>query len=63
MMSNKLYVLICTLTSAIAAGAIGLVTYFAPEAATPINSSISIAEGAIIAIVGNFANKQPELPR
>ena len=56
-MSNKLYVLICTLTSAVAAAAIGLVTYFNPSTAEAINSSISIAEGAIIAIVGNFAIK------
>ena len=63
-MSNKLYVLICTLTTCVAGAAIGLVTYFNPGPAEAINSSISIAEGAIIAIVANFAkNQTTKLPR
>lgn len=53
-MSKKTYALIATLTSAAAAAAVGLVTYFNPSCAAAINASIPIAEGAIIAICGNF---------
>ena len=62
-MSKRLEVLICTLTTCIAGAAIGLVTYFDPAKAAAINSSISIAEGAIIAIVANFVNNQTNLPK
>ena len=63
-MSNKLYTLICTLTTAVAGAAIGIVTYLNPSTAEAINASISIAEGAIIAIVGNFViNKQNKLKK
>ena len=60
-MDKKTYTLICTLTSAVAAAAIGLVTYFDPAKAAAINSSISIIEGAVIAVVGNFATNQKKL--
>ena len=53
-MSKKVYALVSTLTSAAAAAAIGLVTYFNPGCAEAVNASITIAEGAIIAICGNF---------
>lgn len=53
-MSKRTYALIATLTSAIAASAAGLVTYFSPSCAAAVNASIPVAEGAIIAICGNF---------
>lgn len=53
-MSKKLYALIATITSAVAAVAAGLVTYFNPSCAAAVNASIPVAEGAIIAICGNF---------
>lgn len=53
-MSKRTYALVATLTSAIAAAACGLVTFFNPAYAGAINASIPIAEGAIIAICGNF---------
>ena len=63
-MSNKTYALICTLVSAVAASAVGIVSYFNLPLEPAINSSISIAEGAIIAIVGNFViNKQNKLKK
>lgn len=53
-MSKRTYALVATLTSAAAAAAVGLVTYFNPAQAEAINASIPIAEGAIIAICANF---------
>lgn len=53
-MSKRTYALVATLTSAIAAAACGLVTFFNPAYAGAINASIPITEGAIIAICGNF---------
>lgn len=54
-MSKRTYELIVTISGAVSAIAIGLVTYFKPQYATAINSSIEIAESAIVAICGNFA--------
>lgn len=54
-MSKKTFELVVTITGAVCATAIGLVTYFNPTYATAINSSIEIAESAVIAICGNFA--------
>ena len=63
-MSKRLEVLLCTLTGALASASIGLVTYFNPSTAEAINSSISIAEAAIITILGNFViNNQTKLPK
>lgn len=56
-MSKKVYALVATITSAIAAIACGLVTFFNPGCAAAINASIPIAEGAIIAICGNFVKE------
>lgn len=56
-MSKKTYALVATITSAVAAVAVGLVTYFNPGCAAAINASIPIAEGAIIAICGNFVTE------
>lgn len=56
-MSKRTYALVATLTSAAAAAAVGLVTFFAPANAAAINASIPIAEGAIIAICGNFVKE------
>lgn len=53
-MKKRTYALVATLTSAVAAAAVGLVTYFNPSCAAAVNASIPIAEGAIIAICGNF---------
>lgn len=56
-MSKKTFELVVTISGAVSAVAIGLVTYFAPQHATAINSSIEIAESALVAICGNFAIK------
>lgn len=56
-MNKKTFTLVATLTSAVSAAAIGLVTYFAPGNAEAINASISIAEGAVIAICANFTKE------
>lgn len=56
-MSKKTYALVATLTSAVSAAAVGLVTFFEPEYAAAINASIPIAEGAVIAICGNFVKE------
>lgn len=53
-MTKKTFALVSTLTSAVAAASIGLVTFFEPSFCAAINASISIAEGAVIAICGNF---------
>lgn len=53
-MDKKTYALLATLTSAAAAAAIGIVTYFNPGCAEAVNASITIAEGAVIAIAANF---------
>ena len=55
-MSKKTYELIVTISGAISAAAIGLVTYFKPQYATAINSSIEIVETAIVAICSNFVD-------
>lgn len=63
-MSKRLEVLLCTLVGAVASASIGLVTYFNPSTAEAINSSISVAEAAIITILGNFViNNQSKLPK
>lgn len=56
-MSQKTFNLVSTITTSIAAIAIGIVTYIKPQYATAINDSIVIAEGAVIAICGNFVDK------
>lgn len=57
-MSKRTYALVATLTSAAAAAAIGLVTFFNPAYAEAINASITIAEGAIIGICANFMKQE-----
>lgn len=57
-MSKKTYALVSTITSAVAAVAAGLVSYFNPPYASAINASIPVAEGAIIAICGNFVKNE-----
>lgn len=54
-MSKKTFELVVTITGAVCAIAIGLVTHFNPPYASAINSSIEIVESAVIAICGNFA--------
>lgn len=55
-MSKKTFELIVTISGAVASAAIGIVTYFKPQYATAINSSIEIAETALVAICGNFVD-------
>ena len=57
-MSKKTYELIVTISGAVGAVAIGLITHFNPPYATAINDSIQIAETAILAICGNFIFKE-----
>ena len=57
-MSKKFYALLSTITTAVSAIAIGLVTYFAPEHMAAINASIPVLEGAVITIAGNFVAKE-----
>ena len=53
-MSKKTYELIVTISGAVSAIAIGLVTYFKPEGATAINSSIEIAESAVTKVASSY---------
>ena len=53
-MSTRTYELITIITGAVAAVAIGLVTYFKVPYGTAINDSIQIAETAILGICANF---------
>lgn len=57
-MKRKTFNLISTITTSISAIAIGDVTYVKPHYAAAINDSIVLAEGAIIAICGNFVEKE-----
>lgn len=56
-MSNKLYTLISSLVTLAAGTAIALLNYFQPAHLTAIEDSIITAQGAIIIILGNFADK------
>lgn len=55
-MSTKVFNLVSTLVGAVSAGAVGVVTYCVKDVAiaTAINSSITAASAAIIAICKNF---------
>jgi hypothetical protein len=55
-MSKKTFELIVTISGAVSTAAIGIVTYLKPQYATAINSSIEIAETALVAICGNFVD-------
>mgnify|MGYP003290215986 CR=1 FL=1 len=55
-MSKRTFELIVTISGSVAACAIGLVTFFKPQYATAINSSIEIVETAIVAVCGNFVD-------
>lgn len=57
-MSQKLFNLISVITTAICAVAAGIITYIGKGPVTAINESIMIAEGAIIAICGNFIKEE-----
>jgi hypothetical protein len=57
-MSKKFYALLSTITTAISAVAIAIVTYFTPEHMAAINASIPVLEGAIITIAGNFVKEE-----
>ena len=55
-MNKKVYNLVVAISGAIATIAIALVTYFQPQYATAINSSIEIAETAFVTICNKFVN-------
>ena len=57
-MSKKFYALLSTITTAVSAVAIGIVTYFTPAHMAAINASIPVLEGAIITIAGNFVKEE-----
>ena len=57
-MSNKMYILLCTIITAVCAVASAVVSYFGPALEPAINSSINIIEGAALGILGNFAIKE-----
>lgn len=53
-MTKRTYVFITAIISAVAAVAAATVTFFNPNCAEAVNASIPVAEGAAIAILGNF---------
>lgn len=56
-MSKKMFALVSTLTTCVSMAAIAIVTFFNPSCAEAVNASISIAEGAAIAICSNFVKE------
>lgn len=56
-MSEKVFTLVSIITTSLAAIAIGVVEFIAPIYMNAIVPSISIIEGAIIGICGNFVTK------
>lgn len=59
-MSEKVFTLVSIITTSLAAIAIGVVEFIAPIYMNAIVPSISIIEGAIIGICGNFTFKNKE---
>lgn len=59
-MSEKVFTLVSVITTSLAAIAIGVVEFIAPVYMNAIVPSISIVEGAIIGICGNFTFKNKE---
>ncbi len=59
-MSEKVFTLVSIITTSLAAIAIGVVEFIAPVYMNAIVPSISIVEGAIIGICGNFTFKNKE---
>lgn len=59
-MSEKTFTLVSIITTSLAAIAIGVVEFIAPVYMNAIVPSISIIEGAIIGICGNFTFKNKE---
>lgn len=56
-MSEKVFTLVSIITTSLAAIAIGVVEFIGPTYMNAIVPSISIIEGAIIGICGNFVTK------
>lgn len=56
-MSKKVFALVSTLVTAGAAAAIGVVVFIGKGPVEAITASISIAEGAAIAICSKFVNE------
>jgi len=59
-MSEKVFTLVSIITTSLAAIAIGVIEFIAPVYMNAIVPSISIIEGAIIGICGNFTFKNKE---
>lgn len=59
-MSEKVFTLVSIITTSLAAIAIGVIEFIAPIYMNAIVPSISIIEGAIIGICGNFTFKNKE---
>ena len=57
-MSEKVFTLVSIITTSLSAIAIGVVEFIAPIYMNAIVPSISIIEGAIIGICGNFVIKE-----
>lgn len=53
-MTGKVYALVSTLTTAVAAAAIGIVVFIGKGNVEAITASISLVEGAVIAICSKF---------
>lgn len=59
-MSEKVFTLVSIITTSLAAIAIGVIEFIGPAYMNAIVPSISIIEGAIIGICGNFTIKNKE---
>lgn len=56
-MTKRMFALVSTLVTCDTMASIAIVTYFNPSCAEAVNASISIAEGAVIAICSNFVKE------
>jgi uncharacterized membrane protein YuzA (DUF378 family) len=59
-MSEKTFTLVSIITTSLAAIAIGVIEFIEPKIMDALIPSISIIEGAIIGICGNFTFKNKE---
>lgn len=57
-MTKKVYTLVSSLVGGLEAVAVALVTYFAPEYTTAINTSIVIAGTAVVEICAQFLKNE-----
>lgn len=54
MIDKKIAILVSTITTALAATAIGLITHFVPAHAAAINAAIETVSGAVITCINLF---------